>query len=107
MKTFTAEEKNYIFGFIDKSSKKPENLTIEYETEGWYGGRHIVHATVLNSFGEVKISFASSDYWGYVNNLGLCYVNGKETKTADLIGEYKYTKNESTLLTTLTQLINV
>lgn len=107
MKTLTKENKNYLFGFVD-NSEKPDGITVTYDFEGWYGGRHTVDVSIETAIGLVNITFCQDDMWGYVNSLGECTLNGMDVKTKDIIGsDYKYTTKESNLLNIVTAIWNV
>ena len=107
MKTLTKENKNYIFNFVD-NSEKPEGITVVYNTDGWYGGRHTVDVKIETIIGVIDITFCQDDIWGYVNSLGECKLNGKDIKVCDLIGyKYQYTTKESNLINIISAIWNV
>ena len=100
---FTKQEKNYVLGFID-DCEKPLGISVVYNSEGYYGGKHTVSATINGVVGVIEIMFSQSDIWGYVNSLGVCKVNGFEIKTETLIGEYKYSRDGGNLINILEKL---
>lgn len=109
MKTLTQANKNYLWNFAQTEKIKvdqPEGITVEYDTIGYYGGKHMLKITIKTSKGQCEIRFYQDDMWGYVNNLGICYLNDILTNTSDLIGEYKYTRNESNLINIVEKIWN-
>lgn len=103
---FTKQEKNYLLGFIN-NSEKPNRISVSYDNNGYYGGKHMVTAIITACIGVIEIRFSQCDMWGYVNNLGLCKVNGHEVKTETLIGEYKYTRDGGNLINILEKLADI
>lgn len=106
MRSLSKENRYYLWGFKDKSIK-PDFLSVYYDIDGWYGGRHVVYVTISTTKGEVVIAFASSDIWGYVNPLGECTLNGEKIKTSSLIGDHKYRRSNCNMISIVEKLINI
>lgn len=110
MKKLTQSNKNYLWSFVETEKTKveqPEGITVEYDTIGYYGGKHALKASIETSKGLVEIRFYQDDMWGYINGLGVCYLNDVLTNTSELIGKYNYTRNESNLCNIIEKLWNI
>jgi hypothetical protein len=106
MKKFTKGNIHYLLGFSD-NAERPEGIFVQFNTEGYYEGKHTVDIKIETSVGIVDIKFSQDDYWGYVNSFGVCKLNGNQIQTSDLIGEHHYTREESNLLQIVNKLYNL